>query len=55
MMIRSSVVLPQPDWPMMPTTDPRGIERLTSFSTGRAASYPNATSFISTMGSCCTA
>ena len=27
MMMRSSVVLPQPDWPMMPTTEPRGMAR----------------------------
>ncbi len=37
-MMRSSVVLPQPDCPMMPTTAPRAIVRLTSRSTGRAAS-----------------
>ena len=36
MMMRSSVVLPQPDWPMMPTTAPRGIARSMSRSTGRA-------------------
>ena len=38
--IRSNVVLPQPDCPMMPTTLPRGISRLTSLRTGRDGSYP---------------
>ena len=37
-MIRSRVVLPQPDWPMMPTTRPGSMRRLTPCSTGRAAS-----------------
>ncbi|MNC88653.1 hypothetical protein D3C83_44920 [compost metagenome] len=37
-MIRSRVVLPQPDWPMIPTTLPGSMRRLTPCSTGRAAS-----------------
>ena len=33
-MMRKSVVLPQPDWPMMPITLPRGMVMVTSRSTG---------------------
>jgi len=38
MIMRSSVVLPQPDWPMMPTTAPRAIARSISRSTQKIGS-----------------